>query len=411
MFPGRVLVIESHTFQRGVLAKALMSLRIEHVLSAGNAAQAEAYIQRRGVIDVVFLDLNDSSIDHRELLRIAGELGNVRTLVVYSELQLELCRAAIQVKTLFDIKLLGVLDKPLQLTALQKLISRFVRSQIPPSASTWACSMIEHELIPEEQVRHGLVSGAFQAWYQPKFNLCDGQLFGAEVLVRWDHPVRGVLLPKDLLAAVLAYDLIDDMFKQLLDQGLLVLSRLRKQGVEIGLSFNLTASQLVHDDLVEHILHRLEQHRLSGTVLIFEVIENSLLNLPVPAYENLLRLYQAGCGLSIDDFGGGFSSLKLLGQLPFSQLKLDGRFVQDLSDQSNKAMIASSLALAKALSMDLIVEGISSSSALETLITLGCSFGQGFYLAPPMVGSEFCGWLRRYRTDRDVVFAGREKNN
>ncbi|AZE22383.1 diguanylate cyclase/phosphodiesterase [Pseudomonas chlororaphis subsp. aureofaciens] len=281
-----------------------MSLRIEHVLSAGNAAQAEAYIQRRGVIDVVFLDLNDSSIDHRELLRIAGELGNVRTLVVYSELQLELCRAAIQVKTLFDIKLLGVLDKPLQLTALQKLISRFVRSQIPPSASTWACSMIEHELIPEEQVRHGLVSGAFQAWYQPKFNLCDGQLFGAEVLVRWDHPVRGVLLPKDLLAAVLAYDLIDDMFKQLLDQGLLVLSRLRKQGVEIGLSFNLTASQLVHDDLVEHILHRLEQHRLSGTVLIFEVIENSLLNLPVPAYENLLRLYQAGCGLSIDDFGG-----------------------------------------------------------------------------------------------------------
>ena len=110
MFPGRVLVIESHTFQRGVLAKALMSLRIEHVLSAGNAAQAEAYIQRRGVIDVVFLDLNDSSIDHRELLRIAGELGNVRTLVVYSELQLELCRAAIQVKTLFDIKLLGVLD-------------------------------------------------------------------------------------------------------------------------------------------------------------------------------------------------------------------------------------------------------------------------------------------------------------
>lgn len=79
MFPGRVLVIESHTFQRGVLAKALMSLRIEHVLSAGNAAQAEAYIQRRGVIDVVFLDLNDSSIDHRELLRIAGELGNVRT--------------------------------------------------------------------------------------------------------------------------------------------------------------------------------------------------------------------------------------------------------------------------------------------------------------------------------------------
>ncbi len=206
----------------------------------------------------------------------------------------------------------------------------------------------------------------------------------------------------------MAYDLLDEMFKQLLDQGIALLGRLRKQGIELGLAFNLTVSQLVRNELVEHIVQTLHQYGVSGSTLMFEVSENSLLDLPASALENLQRLHQMGCGLSIDDFGTGFSSLRLLAQLPFDQLKLDGLFVQDLNDPSNRALVLSSLALARTLRMDLVIEGIGSSQILEQLIDLGCTFGQGFHLALPMVGTDFIDWLERYRKRRALVsFPGR----
>lgn len=398
MLPDCVLVIESHAFQRGVLVQALMNLQVACVLSSGSVAHAIGHMRRQPEIDIVFFDLTDASINNHEFLQIAKELGNVQALVVYSELQADLHCCLMQMHTLSGIKLLGVLDKPLQRDGLHQVLSRFMRLQCPAPERVVAAL----ELIPEEQVRQGLATGAFQAWYQPKFSLCDGQLFGAEVLVRWHHPTRGLLLPRDLLAAVLAYDLIDDMFKQLLQQGLEFLARLHEQGIELGLAFNLTASQLVHNSLVEHIVQSLRQYGLSGSTLMFEVTENSLLDLPASALDNLMQLHQIGCGLSIDDFGVGFSSLRLVSQLPFNQLKLDGMFVQDLGDAGNRRMVTSSLALARALHLDLVIEGIGNRQILDTLIDLGCAFGQGFHLALPMAGPDFSCWLEEHLNERNI---------
>jgi len=273
---------------------------------------------------------------------------------------------------------------------LQKILADFKRQD----CSVLGPPLTVLELIPHQQVLQGLMAEEFQAWYQPKFNLHDGRLFGVEVLVRWHHPQRGLLLPRDLLAAVVAYDLIDEMFRQLLDQGLELISQLRQQGLDLGLAFNLAASQLVSNDLVEHVIQRLHQYEIPGSALMFEVTENGLLELPAAAVANLLHLHQAGCGLSIDDFGIGFSSLRQLAHLPFNQLKLDGVFVRDVDDLANRAVISSSLALARALKMDLVVEGIEDGYALKTLINLGCSFGQGFHLALPMTAADFAVWLQ-----------------
>ncbi|WP_172666927.1 EAL domain-containing response regulator [Pseudomonas chlororaphis] len=380
-----------------------MNLRVGCVLAADSVEQAIVHMRRQPQIDIIFFDLADGSINNREFLQVASQLGNIQALVVYSELQADLYRSVMQMQTLSGIKLLGVLDKPLQLEALQRLLACFRRLQ----CATAEPVVTEPELIAEEQVRQGLATGAFQAWYQPKFNLRDGQLFGAEVLVRWHHPTRGLLLPRDLLAAMVAYDLIDEMFKQLLEQGMALLDRLRKQGIELGLAFNLTASQLVRDELVDYIVQTLHRHGVSGSTLMFEVTENSLLDLPASALENLERLHQAGCGLSIDDFGTGFSSLRSLVQLPFDQLKLDGLFVQDLDDPGNRAIVASSLALARTLRMDLVIEGIGSPRILEQLIDLGCTFGQGFHLAQPMADDDFTNWLGHYRSRRSLAsFSG-----
>ncbi|TLG88031.1 EAL domain-containing protein [Pseudomonas edaphica] len=393
MFPDCVVVIEHHAFQRAVLVKALGNLGVGNVLSASDAEQAISLLNQLPKVDIVFFDLADGSINHSAFLKVAGELGNVQTLVAYSELQADLYRTVKQMKTLSGLKLLGILDKPLDMQDLQRLLENFkLRHHV-----LMAPDLSVPELIPEDQVRHGLAVGAFEAWYQPKFDLVERRLFGVEALVRWRHPTRGMLLPRDLLGAVLAYDLIDEMLKQLLDQGIALLLQLRAQGIDLGMAFNLTASQLVRNDLVDYIIQCLQGYDLPGSGLTFEVAESSLLDLPASALANLLRLREAGCGLSIDDFGLGFSSLRLLAQLPFNQIKLDGVFVQDLANPGNRAVVASSLALTRALQMDLIIEGVGSQPALDTLIDLGCHFGQGFHLAVPMPGADFCCWLEHYR--------------
>ncbi|QJI31252.1 EAL domain-containing response regulator [Pseudomonas sp. ADAK18] len=390
MIEGCVLVVESHALQRSVLVNWLLNLQVACVLSAGNALQAVDHICRQEIIDIIFFDLSDGSINNLDFLSVGSKLGNVRTLVVHGELPLALLRSVSRLSSLSSIRLLGVLDKPLQPQALQKILSAF-KTHHSASLREPAAKL---ELTPHAEVLQGLIAGEFQAWYQPKFNLHDGRLFGAEVLVRWEHPKKGLLMPSNLLATVVAYDLIDDMFKQLLEQGLEFMSRQREQGLDLGLAFNLTASQLVRDDLVEHIVQRLDQYKMPGSALMFEVTENGLLDLPPSAVENLLHLHQAGCGLSIDDFGIGFSSLRQLAHLPFNQLKLDTVFVRDVDDLGNRAVISSSVALAKALRMDLVVVGIENAHELHTLISLGCSFGQGFHLALPMTGADFSLWLK-----------------
>jgi hypothetical protein len=161
------------------------------------------------------------------------------------------------------------------------------------------------------------------------------------------------------------------------------------------MAFNLHASQLSSPSLIEHIQRTLQRHGICGSALMFELAENGLLDLHAQVQENLLHMRMLGCGLSIDDFGSGFSSLKLLCQLPFNQIKLDGQFVHNLSEPRNRAMVASTLALARSLDMTLVIEGVSSRQIRDALVAMGCQIGQGFYLARPMSGHDLLQWLHQ----------------
>lgn len=390
MSSPRVLVMEKQGFQRNVLVRMLQQLDVHEVLQANDAEQAMALMQRSGGVDVLFCDLGSKGVECLELLRYSSQIGLVQAVALFSEQQPELQRAVGQMPFFSGLKLLGVLDVPLQLRALKRVLKRFRLPQ-PPLLETLALA----ELPSEDEVRRGLAMGEFRSWFQPKRVMSDGSLAGVEALARWEHPQRGVLLPKDFLAAVLAYDLIDEMFKQLFDQGLKMLGVLRRQGISLELAFNLHASQLASPELIEYIQRTLLHHDVCGSALVFELAENGLLDLQPIVQENLLQLRMLGCGLSIDDFGVGFSSLKLLCQLPFNQIKLDGEFVNNLAEPRNRAMVISSLALARALDMSLVIEGVSSRHIRDALVAMGCQIGQGFYLARPMTGHDLLQWLHQ----------------
>lgn len=387
--PG-VLVLDDQSFQREMLVKALQHLGVNDILQAGDSEWAMAQISREGGVDIVICDLSSSAVDWMDVLTRIGEGGMARAVALCSELKPELRRAVEQLTCLSGLQMLGVVGKRTQLYTLHEILGRYSRQQMASDVESASLS----RLPSEEDVRRGLAQGEFKAWFQPKFDLNTSAVAGAEALVRWRHPIRGLLLPRHFLAAVLAYDLIDEMLKQMLEQGVSLLNTLRGSGHSLELAFNLHASQLAHNDLIEHIDHLLKRHDFPVGTLLFEVAENGLLNLPRTTRENLSRLRMMGCGLSIDDFGMGFSSLSLLCQLPFNQLKLDGQLVRAIEDPRTHAMVTSTVALARALNMSLVIEGVGSQLIRDGLVAMGCSFGQGFHLGRPMDAERFLGWLQ-----------------
>lgn len=388
MTSPRVLVLENHAFARRVMVKMLQRLGVREVVQACDREQAMVQMHLSGGVDILVCDLIDKDLDCLAFLGHAREAGIVRAVILCSELRPALHRTLSQMSSLSGLQLLGVIPAPVQLRHLHQLLQRY---RMPHPALT----LIEppRELPGEDEVRRGLALGEFRAWFQPQFLLANDSVIGAEVLVRWEHPGKGVLLPEDFLAAVLAYDLIDTMFKQLLEQGLCLLGILRRQGRSLTLSYNLHASQLANSELVGHIHCALQRHGFAGSVLQFELSENGLLDMPPDTRESLLRLRLLGCGLAIDDFGSGFSSLRLLCQLPFNQLKFDGELVQHRYEPSWQTLVTTTLALARSLGTQLVIEGVSSRSMQEALVALGCEVGQGFHLARPMTGHVLLQWL------------------
>jgi EAL domain-containing protein (putative c-di-GMP-specific phosphodiesterase class I) len=239
-------------------------------------------------------------------------------------------------------------------------------------------------------VQRGLDNGEFEAFYQPKVTLEGQQLVGAEVLARWTHPQWGVLSPAHFLSVMEQHDLIDRMFWQLFEQGLALHQRLAAQGQVVNLAFNLHPAQLACNSLTERIPMLLKRAQVPPARVMFEITESGLISAPASSLENLVRLRMLGCGLAMDDFGAGYSSLDRLSELPFSQIKLDRTFVHKMQSQPRSAAIIScSVALARALDISLVIEGVETVEQQARLIELGGTLAQGYLFARPMPGSHF----------------------
>ncbi|MBH3548591.1 two-component system response regulator cyclic di-GMP-specific phosphodiesterase RocR, partial [Pseudomonas aeruginosa] len=217
-----------------------------------------------------------------------------------------------------------------------------------------------------------------------------GGLIGAEVLARWNHPHLGVLPPSHFLYVMETYNLVDKLFWQLFSQGLATRRKLAQLGQPINLAFNVHPSQLGSRALAENISALLTEFHLPPSSVMFEITETGLISAPASSLENLVRLRIMGCGLAMDDFGAGYSSLDRLCEFPFSQIKLDRTFVQKMKTQPRScAVISSVVALAQALGISLVVEGVESDEQRVRLIELGCSIAQGYLFARPMPEQHF----------------------
>jgi diguanylate cyclase (GGDEF)-like protein len=250
----------------------------------------------------------------------------------------------------------------------------------------------------EADLRRALERRELLIHYQPVVRLETGRLSGVEALLRWNHPVRGMVLPGTFISVAEETGLIVPI-------GLWVLATAMRQARQwhaanpdddpVGISVNLSARQLREANLAEDIEELLRAERFGPDRLTLEITETVLMQDADATVANLTRLREIGVRLAIDDFGTGYSSLGYLQRFSLDSLKIDQSFVQELASVAEKAVVARTIInLAQVLNLATVAEGIETEEQLEHLRQLGCQFGQGFLFSRPVPPERIEGFMR-----------------
>jgi EAL domain-containing protein (putative c-di-GMP-specific phosphodiesterase class I) len=241
-------------------------------------------------------------------------------------------------------------------------------------------------LAMEGELRHALRRGEFEPYFQPFCRLVDGEVVGYEALMRWNHPRDGVLGPAGFLRVAQDSGHIEAIDWCVFEAACGAIQQLHENLP--FLTINVSALHLQHTDFDRRLVRLLERTGLAPARLIIEVTEGSLLDDPQRVRSTLERLRGLGIGAALDDFGTGYSSLSYLHSLPLRMLKIDRSFVHALDEgtPATTSVVAAILALARALGIQVIAEGIETTAQRTALLRMGCELGQGFLLGRPSFG-------------------------
>jgi len=248
------------------------------------------------------------------------------------------------------------------------------------------------------ELRRGLAGNEIVVHVQPKVLLATGEVSEVEVLARWRHPRRGLLLPAEFVPLAESAGLMGELTSRVLDVALAACARWRAAGVPIGVAVNVSARSFDDHSLPTILTAGLARHGLPSDVLTLEITESGIMSDPERSLALLGQLHDQGVRLSIDDFGTGYSSLAYLERLPVQQVKIDKGFIRHLGrDEAGATIVRSIIQLGGDLSLEVVAEGVEERDAWDELVRLGCPHAQGFLLAKPMPTEDFLPWLRGYQ--------------
>ncbi|OGT16087.1 MAG: diguanylate phosphodiesterase [Gallionellales bacterium RIFCSPHIGHO2_02_FULL_57_16] len=390
----RILVAEDQNFQRKAVVHMLNSLGIENVLQAGNGKQALEILQREQAqpMDIVLSDLDMPEMDGMEFIRhlVKQHLGI--SIIIMSSMDSSLIASVEKMARSYGHKLLGAVEKPLFPEQLKKLLVLHQQAQkrtAPATASVASFTL--------EEVLQAVRERQIEPFLQPKVMLKTGRLIGAEALARWIHPEHGVTGPHAFIPLLEQSGNMEELTFLMLEKTAGACRMLLDKGHTLALSINLSLSSLGDTTLAERITQVVRRAGVDPHHIILEVTESAAMTNVAHALENLARLRMRGFGLSIDDYGTGFSSMQQLTRVPFSELKIDRSFVTDCTvNHSSHVIVDSSIDMARKLNVKSVAEGVETQEEWDMLKNMNCDVGQGYFIAKPMDSAAFLNFCADY---------------
>ncbi|WP_417566171.1 putative bifunctional diguanylate cyclase/phosphodiesterase [Marinobacter sp.] len=242
----------------------------------------------------------------------------------------------------------------------------------------------------EKDLSQALSNHQFYLVYQPQINLESKRVIGAEALLRWEHPVRGLVPPDFFIPVAESNGSIVEIGQWVLDQACWQAARWASDGSPLRIAVNLSAVQLRQATIVDDILDTLKRHKIPAGRLELEVTETSFMTNLSDAVAKLHRLNRAGISIAVDDFGTGYSSLTYLKQMPVKHLKIDKQFIHDLLVNEEDTRIANTIIdLGKSLNLSVVAEGVETAEQEYYLTQRGCQLAQGYYFSKPLLPKDF----------------------
>jgi len=380
-----MLVVEDDDFQRRTVARMLRSMGALKVMEARDGKEALALLRGPARVDLVVCDLDMPEMDGMELLRHLGQAHNNASVIICSAQNRSLLLSVEKMACAYGVRLLGAIEKPLTRDRIEDLIAGY-EPAISPSAHP-ATGVTGFTL---DQVLCGLRGGQFESFFQPKVEMATGRTIGAEALARWRHPKHGLVGPNAFISLLEQSRNIDELTFAILEKAVHACRAWCKGGLELTVSVNLSLVSLADVALADRILQVVRSSGLGPGDVILEITETVAMTEVATALENLARLRMWGFGLSVDDFGTGFSSLRQLTRVPFTEIKIDREFVTGCAtNPSSRTIVESSVEMARRLEITSVAEGVETQEDWDVLKAAGCDTAQGYFIAKPLDSNSF----------------------
>jgi EAL domain-containing protein (putative c-di-GMP-specific phosphodiesterase class I) len=380
-----VLVVEDHDFQRRTMARMLRALGAQDVLEAGDGRQALALVRGTTPIDLVVCDLDMPEMDGMEFIRHLGQTEQAVSLIISSAKERALLDSVERMARAYGVQLLGTLEKPVNLTGLRDLIARH-----EPTKPKVVQASVNAPSFSLEQILQGLQERQFEPFFQPKLELATGRVVGAEALARWRHPGHGLVAPSAFIALLEQSKNIDKLTFAMLAGAAAACRSWRERGLELSVSVNLSLASLTDTILADRITQIVRTAGLDPKHMTLEITETAAMTEVAHALENLARLRMRGFGLSIDDYGTGYSSMQQLARIPFTELKIDQGFVTGcVANRAMRSIVESSVGMARSMGIKSVAEGVETQADWDAMKAASCDVAQGYFIAKPMDADSF----------------------
>jgi diguanylate cyclase (GGDEF)-like protein len=323
---------------------------------------------------------------------VSGALGTAATIQASLEAPIVLDGIVLNIEASIGIGVIGehAQDAEMLLRCADRALAHTRSRGTRVEVYSPACDRFDAERLKLlGEARGALERGEFVLYYQPQVDLQSGNIVGVEALVRWQHPDLGLLAPLRFIPLIEQTALVGRFTLYLIEAALRQLMDWRQQGIELVMSVNLSARNLLDPELPMSVAALLERYQVPTGALVVEVTESAAMVDPERAVAVLAALRAQGVGVSVDDFGTGNASIEYLAKLPASELKIDRSFITNiLEDHRAQAIVRSTIDLARNLALSVVAEGIESAGAAEHLAALGCETGQGYHFSRPLPAAE-----------------------
>jgi EAL domain-containing protein (putative c-di-GMP-specific phosphodiesterase class I) len=382
-----VLVVDDDELMLDLAVAALDELGFSRIAAASSGEDGLRILDRGGA-EIVLCDLNMPEMDGVEFLRHLSARRFEGSIVLMSGEDKRILRTAESLAKAHGLNVLGAVEKPISaeaLTLLRGHVGPATRSSMPAPAPIH---------VTADELRTAIKNDDIMVYFQPKICVGSGRCTGVETLARWRHSVYGFVPPYKFIAVAEREGLIDHITRVILGKALQEAGRWTKRGYDLSIAINISTQTIGKLDLPEYIEKTARACGVEPAKVMVEVTETQIMRDLTRALDTLTRLRLRRIGLSIDDFGTGYSSLEQLQRVPFVELKVDRQFVDGAShDAHARAILESSIGLAKKLGLSTVAEGVERSGDYQLLESLGCDLAQGWLFAAAMPSDALLPWI------------------